>query len=287
MVRPIVGYAADFPSGHEIRRHRHRAAQLIYAATGVMTVTTDDGRWIVPPQRAVWVPPRADHAIRMTGEVRMRTLYLDPDRLHDPPASCCVVHVSPLLREAILRVIDFLQPYPEHGREARLAAVVADEIEGASVAPFHLPMPRDPRLLAITSRLAHDPGDKRALDAWGRIAGASPRTLARLFHRETGMGFARWRQQARLLRALELLAAGGAVTEVALDLGYDSTSAFITMFRDSLGATPGRYFSQPPAARAEHARANATPRPSPQPRRARRSRTSAAASSRRAPAPKT
>ncbi len=280
MVRPIVGYAADFPSGHEIRRHRHAAAQLIYGATGVMTVTTDDGRWIVPPQRAVWVPPRASHAIRMTGDVQMRTLYLDPARLRDPPSACCVVHVSPLLRECILRVIAFAQPYAEHGREARLAAVVADEIEAARVAPFHLPMPRDPRLLAITTRLAQAPGDRRALDAWGRIAGASPRTLARLFHRETGMGFTRWRQHARLLRALELLAAGGSVTEVALDLGYDSTSAFITMFRESLGATPGRYFSRSQASEEPGAAGRS-------PSARRRSATRAAAPSRRSAVPKT
>ena len=247
MARPIVGYAADFAAGHVIRPHRHAAAQLIFAASGVMTITTDDGRWVVPPLRAVWVPPGATHAIRMTGDVQMRTLYLDASRLRDPPRTCCVVQVTPLLRELLLRVIAFTQPYPHDGPEARLAAVVADEIAAAPVAPFHLPMPRDARLLALTSRLLRDPGDKRDLAAWGKTAGASPRTLARLFERETGMTFTRWRQHARLLRALELLAAGGAVTEVALDLGYDSPSAFITMFREALGATPGRYFSPPPA----------------------------------------
>ena len=248
MARPLVGYAADFPAGHQIRRHRHAAAQLIYASRGVMTVTTAAGRWVVPPQRAVWVPPLVPHAIRMTGAVHMRTLYLDPGALADPPRACTVVHVSPLLRELILRAVGFAQPYPRDGREARLAAVLIDELATAHAAPLHLPMPRDRRALIVADHLVAHPGDTRALAAWSREAGASARTLARLFDRETGLGFARWRQQARLLRGLELLAAGEPVTAVALELGYEGPSAFIAMFRASLGATPGRYFSAPESA---------------------------------------
>jgi AraC-like DNA-binding protein len=245
MPGPLVGYAADFPSGHRIRRHRHAAAQLIFASRGVMTVTTAEGRWVVPPERAVWVPPLVPHAIRMTGAVHMRTLYLDGSAVVPAPAACAVVQVSPLLRELILRAVAFRQPYPRAGREARLVAVLLDELTLARTAPLHLPMPRDRRLLAITERLAADPADKRPLAAWARTAGASPRTLARLFRRETGLGFAHWRQQARLLRALERLAAGEAVTTVALELGYEGPSAFISMFRSRLGATPGRYFAAP------------------------------------------
>jgi AraC-like DNA-binding protein len=153
-----------------------------------------------------------------------------------------VLQVSPLLRELIVRVVAFEGPYAESGREARLVAVLLDEVAAARTAPLHLPTPRDPRLRVITERLAADPGDKRSLAVWARSAGASARTLARLFQQETGSSFAHWRQQARLLRALERLAAGDPVTTVALDLGYDSPSAFITMFRSRLGATPGRYF---------------------------------------------
>jgi AraC-like DNA-binding protein len=242
MMRPVVGYAADFPSGHRVRRHRHAAGQLIFAASGVMTVTTDAGRWVVPPARAVWVPPQVPHAIGMTGAVRMRTLYLAGKAVTALPAACAVVQVRPLLRELILAAVAFGQPYAPSGREGRLVAVLLDELTTARTAPLHLPMPRDPRLVRITERLSADPADKRSLGAWARHAGASARTLARLFRRETGLGFAHWRQQARLLRALERLAVGEAVTSVALDLGYDSPSAFIAMFRSRLGATPGRYF---------------------------------------------
>jgi len=247
MRRPLVGYAADFPSGYCLRDHRHPSAQLIYASIGVMTVSTAQGRWVVPPQRAVWVPPAVSHSVRMTGEVKVRTLYLDPSLLRDPPTACCVVQVSPLLRELILRAIEFVQPYTLDGPEARIAAVLVDEIKAGRVAALHLPRPKDPRLLAITTQLEKDPADKRTLAQWGRMAAASPRTLARLFQKETGLSFIRWRQQACLLEALELLAAGSPVTAVAIDLGYDSLSAFITMFRSSLGTTPGRYFAEEPA----------------------------------------
>jgi AraC-like DNA-binding protein len=166
------------------------------------------------------------------------------------PTTCAVVQVRPLLRELILAAVAFRQPYHAVGPEARLVGVLLDELDVARTAPLHLPMPRDPRLLAITAPLLADPSDKRPLGAWARTAGASARTLARLFRRETGLGFAHWRQQARLLRALERLAAGEAVTAVALDLGYDGPSAFIAMFRSRLGTTPGRYFVADAAARA-------------------------------------
>jgi AraC-like DNA-binding protein len=262
MTRPVVGYAADFPNAHVIRRHRHAAGQVIFAASGVMTVTTAAGRWVVPPERAVWVPPHVPHAIRMTGAVRMRTLYLDAKGIaatRGLPSTCAVIQVSPLLRELIVAVVGFRQPYPPAGREGRLVAVLQDELASARAAPLHLPMPRDPRLLVITERLAADPSDKRPLGAWARPAGASARTLARLFVRETGLGFSHWRQQARLLHALERLAAGEPVTAVALDLGYESPSAFIAMFRSRLGATPGRYFADGAAPTADATAPRADP----------------------------
>ena len=243
MTRAVVVHAADYPSGARVPPHRHAVAQLIYASEGVMTVTTAAGRWVVPPQRGVWVPPRVAHRIRMTGEVHMRTVYLEPGRVEDAPTGCCVVHISPLMRELILRAVSFDGSEPAEGPEERVVALLVDEIRAARVAPLHLPTPVDSRLLRVTGALRDDPGDARTLDDWSRSAGASARTLARLFLRETGMGFRAWRQQARLLRALERLADGEPVTRVALELGYESPSAFIAMFRRTLGETPGRYFA--------------------------------------------
>jgi AraC-like DNA-binding protein len=207
-----------------------------------MTVTTADGAFVVPPQRAVWMPGGREHQIDARGPVAMRTIYVEPGAAPGLPKQVCVLHVTPLLRELILAAVKAPQPYEPESPESRLMAVILDEIRVLPVAPLALPMPRDQRLRRVTDTLRADPADGRGLETWAREAGASARTLARLFHAETGMSFGAWRQQMRLLRALEKLAAGEAVTTVALDLGYDSPSAFTAMFRRNLGAAPTRYF---------------------------------------------
>lgn len=239
---PIRGFSSDFSAGERIPPHRHPFAQLIYATAGVMTVETDDGIWVVPPERAVWVPPFVAHSIAMTGSVMIRTLYLASDIAPIAGAHCSVVQVSGLLRASILRAVEFPQPYPKAGSEARIASVIIDEIREAPLLPLQLTMPRDARARRVAEALRRDPGDSRRLSDWGRIAGASERTLERLFQKEVSMSLGAWRQQARLLRALELLAAGVSVTSVALQLGFEGPSAFISMFRRAMGTTPGRYF---------------------------------------------
>jgi AraC-like DNA-binding protein len=245
--RSLGALSEDPPAGSRIPPHRHPFAQLIYAARGVMTVRTDDGVWVVPPERAVWVPPYVGHSIQMNGSVALRTIYLDPALAPIEGPQCCVVQVSALLRAAILRAVDFGPAYPESGREARLVSVIVDEIHDARTAPLHLPMPSDPRARRVADALGDDPGDKRTLRDWSRVAGASERTLERLFRDETALSFGAWRQQARLLHALERLAVGDSVTDVALRLGFEGPSAFIAMFRKAMGTTPGRYFRAPAA----------------------------------------
>lgn len=240
--RPISAMAKDFPDGDVIEPHRHPRGQLVFAAAGVMTVTTPDGAWVVPPQRAVWVPPDVEHRIRMSGNVAMRTLYFSPAADAGLPRQCCVVSVSPLLRELILAAVDLPVLYDIAGRGGRIMALIVDEIRALPALPLQLAMPSDVRARRVSRALIEAPADGRALAEWARDVGASPRTLARRFRAETGMTFAMWRQQARLLAALNRLAAGAPVTDVALDLGYDSPSAFISMFRRALGTTPGRYF---------------------------------------------
>ncbi len=242
--RSVAGIALDYQAGERIPEHRHAEAQLIYAVTGVMTVRTAVGRWVVPPQRAVWVPALETHSIRMTGNVGMRTVYVHADQAQEMPSDCCVVHVAPLLREIVLRIMEFPKDYDSDTPPSRLVAVLLDEIKAADQVPLHLPLPTDPRLRRITSALQEHPGNTRTLAEWSRLAGGSERTLARAFARETRMTFGQWRQQARLLAALELLAFGRSVTATALDLGYESPSAFIATFRRALGTTPGRYFAK-------------------------------------------
>lgn len=242
--RPVVGFAFDYPSGHRIPRHHHGKAQLIYASRGIMTVTTQAGTWIVPPQRAVWVPARVSHQIAMSGNVSMRTLYLGGDAAAHMPDACCVVTVPDLMRELILAVVAFEQPYPREGREARLVDVLLDELATIPVAPLFVHMPQDKRVQEIVRVLRKDAADPRSLEEWSAQVGASPRTLARIFVKETGLTFGRWRRQLRLLAALEQLAAGASVTSVALSLGYDSPSAFISVFKKHMGATPAQYFAE-------------------------------------------
>jgi len=243
--RPVAAMAKDFPDGHRIPVARHARGQLVYGVTGVMTVTTPHGTWVVPPQRAVWVPPRTDHASRMSGKVAMRTLYLRADVARRLPAQCCVVSVSPLLRELILAATRMPVLYDRRGRDARVIALILDELQASADLPLHLPRPRDRRLARVCDALLAAPADTRSLAAWASAAGASARTLARLFQRETGMSFATWRQQARLLESLRRLAAGDSVTAVALDCGYRSPSAFAAMFRRALGVAPTAYFGAP------------------------------------------
>jgi AraC-like DNA-binding protein/quercetin dioxygenase-like cupin family protein len=243
----IGALARDFPKGHHIARHRHAWHQLVYARAGVMTVSTARGAWVVPPQRAVWMPAATDHEIHCATAVSMRTLYVAPvletrrGAATPLPAACCVVHVSPLLRELIVAGVEAPGPAP---RRTRLAALILLELAEAAVAPLHLPEPSDPRVRRITLALRAEPGDPRTLAAWGKEVGASSRTLSRRFLAETGMTFRQWQRQARLLAALVRLAQRDPVTSIALDLGYDSPSAFIHAFRRTLGKTPRAYFGR-------------------------------------------
>lgn len=239
----VLARPRECPADHVINWHTHDRAQLLYAASGVMRVTTDAGVWVVPPQRAVWIPPGVEHHVQALGTpLSMRSLYIRADALAGLPTDCCVVTVSPLLRELIVVAISMTDTPPPGGPEERLYQVILDQIEAVQVAPLHLPMPDDKRLRPIIDALTQDPADNRTLQDWTRETGASERTLARLFQSETGLTFGHWRQQVRLLGALTRLAHGDSVTEVALDLGYNSQSAFIAMFRRALGKTPGRYF---------------------------------------------
>ncbi|MEK9725299.1 MAG: helix-turn-helix transcriptional regulator [Rhodospirillaceae bacterium] len=241
--RPIASRAREVPDGQGYDRHRHNRAQLLFASRGTMVVTTDHGIWVVPPQRAVWIPAFVDHAVLARSQLSLRSLYFRPDLAPNMPETCAVVTVTPLLRELILAAMTLPVEYDEDGPDGRLVAVLLDRLQTVPATPLHLPMPGDPRLKPIVDGLSTDPADRRSLDQWSRRAGASARTLSRLFVAETGMTFRDWRQQVRLLEALARLGDGQPVTAVAMDLGYDSQSAFIAMFKRALGRTPGKYFA--------------------------------------------
>lgn len=248
--RAVVIVANEYPERHYIPPHRHDRAQLLYAAIGVISVATAAGTWVVPPLRAVWIPPRTEHEVRMLAPVSMRSVNVSPRHTRALPDACGVIHVTALLRELILRAAEFPLLYDERGAEGRVMALILDEIRTFQALPLHLPMPEHPRLAALCRQIREEPGSDRTLDEWAHRCGSSTRNLARQFMAHTGMSFRTWRQQARLLAALGRLATGDPVTQVAVELGYASPSAFTSMFRKALGATPREYFTSARAARS-------------------------------------
>jgi AraC-like DNA-binding protein len=238
----ITTLTHDYPAGHVIPLHFHDRDQLVYASRGVMTVRTTDGAWVVPTYRAVWIPASVPHTITMSGVVAMRTLYLRPRLARALPRDCCVVNVSPLLKELILHACAFAVLKKTCRSQCHLVDVIFDQLETIPMVPLQLPNPSDPRALRIAELLIADPSDRRPLGQICKVAGGGKRTVERLFQEHVGMTFGKWRQQLRLMQAMRLLAEGAKVTHAALESGYSTPSAFISMFRKALGTTPARFF---------------------------------------------
>jgi AraC-like DNA-binding protein len=241
--RPVGAMAKEFVRGFVSRRHRHTRAQLLYAVDGVMEVSTVLGLWVIPPQRAVWIPPEVDHEVCFRTAASVRTLYVDVSAIPaDAPDTPCAVNVSPLLRELVQRATTMPMTYEEDGHDGRIISLALDEIEWAEDRPLHMPVFKDRRLVKISKTLQAHPADSRTLEDWAQEVSTSSRTLARLFRAETGTSFIHWRQQVRVLASLPRLAAGERIANVALDLGYETPGAFAATFRRQMGVVPSRYF---------------------------------------------
>jgi AraC-like DNA-binding protein len=221
--------------------HAHRRAQLVHAAEGVLVVSTEAGRFVAPPERAVWVPGGTRHSVASRRPFQLLTLYVDPDFV-PLPNGARVVAVDRLVAELLAAAAKFGTNYPRGAAEERLIRVLLDRLLALEVAPLHLPDPQSSALIKIADALAANPADRRTLGEWCTKAGMTERTAARRFVAETGMTFGRWRQQLRLLTALERLGAGESVTIVALEVGYEDVSSFIAAFKAAMGETPARYF---------------------------------------------
>lgn len=242
--RPLVSYAHDYAHGDSEPWHHHSCAQLIHTLSGVVRVDTAQGSWIVPPGRGVWLPAYTRHALQITGPVAARTLFVDPLARADLPASCQVVPVSPLLRELIVSALPLPEVCAPGSRSEHIYELILDELRGLDVLPFNLPEPQSALLQRLCRAIQQAPGDRWTLEEGARRLNLSSRTLARHFQRETGLHFSDWVRRARLLIALTRLAQGESVLGVALDLGYDSPSAFSAMFRRLMGVAPAAYFPQ-------------------------------------------
>lgn len=237
--RPVIPFYLEVRDAGCAASHAHPRGQLIYASSGTMRVICGRDVLVVPFSQAVWVPPYVEHEVYFPGEVTLRNLFIDHAFVGSLPVQCTVLEVSPLLRELILKAS--AEDYDENSAEYRLTLVIIDELSHAESTDLRLPIAGDERLLRVINGLLENPGDTRSLAEWARTAGASSRTLARLFVSGTGLTFCEWKTRLRLQTAIDRLAKGDDVTAVAFDLGYSSLSAFIKMFREAMGSPPGRF----------------------------------------------
>jgi len=247
---PVTALAFELHHGQVIPVHAHPEDQLVYACRGVMTVRTNAGTWVVPAQRAVWIPARTPHSVAMSGAVSMRTIYLRARMVKRLPRGCCVVNVSELLQHLILHLCTHEKLSRRSKTQAHLMDVLMDQLETVQAAPLQLPAPTDMRSARVAAILEGDLGESFSLAAACQQAGASKRTIERLFQLETRLSLGKWRQQLRLMRSLQLLAAGEKISHAAVEAGYSTPSAFIAMFRKTLGTTPRRYFAHLPPPRS-------------------------------------
>jgi AraC-like DNA-binding protein len=242
--RPVAALADEYPAGHLDPRHSHVRSQLVYASAGIMTVTTDTASYVVPPQRAVWIPGGMEHEAYCRCAVSVRTLYVASGAHPALPTTCRVIEVSSLLRELIVEAARIPVEYDVAGRDGRVMDLILDEICSTRATELQVPMPKNERLIRVCRSILQDPASNDAMDDWADVAGMCRRTFTRMFRRETGMSFAGWRQQVRLMEAVSRLSLGHSVTTVAFDVGYNSPSAFTAMFRRTFGVAPTLYLSE-------------------------------------------
>lgn len=237
--RPIMGLSDEYPAGYLDAWHQHQHAQLLFGLSGVMLVTTDSNSYILPPRRALFLPPNTPHEVRCRNRVSLRTLYLSPELLL--PGLCKVIDVSDLLRALIAEMVRCSERRVYGQREEKITQLLLDELCQTSALSSQVLMPQDARLRRVCQMLLSNAADSRSLDDWANVAALSRRSFTRLFRLETGTSFEQWKREVRLLEAVALLSAGNSVTETALAVGYDNLSAFTAMFRRTMGVPPTHF----------------------------------------------
>ena len=259
---PLRVRARRLSAVSQIAAHEHPWAQVAYSTTGVLQVTAGSHSYIVPPSRAVWIPPGMSHAVGVVADAELRALYLHLPAGQSAPASllggsvegseasdasswarCRVLEVSPLLRELVEQLGALQAAAPADARERCLAALIQDELRRARPLPLGVELPQDKRLLSLCQAVLANPSRHATLQGWASEAGASVRTVARLFRQELDTSFAEWRQQVLLAKALSLAATRHPMAHIAAELGYASASAFSAMVRRSVGMPPSRFFA--------------------------------------------
>lgn len=242
--RPVALRSQILLRHHTFPPHQHRWHQFVYATSGTLLVTVGSAWHVITPEQAIWVPQGMVHATGALQDAAFRNLYVADRPDLRMPGSAEVFRISPLLRELIIELVAVGQRNEEAGYRDRLDSLIVDQLQRLERQDVSLPWPHSRPLRRLCDAIYAAPDDERSLEAWGRELGLSPRTLTRHFEREVGLSLRRWRQRLRLFRAIEWLGLGRSITQVALDLGYASPSAFIYMFRQEMGVSPKAFSSQ-------------------------------------------
>ncbi len=244
--RDVVVAQSEYPDGYVGVSHTHERVQLLHAISGIMQLEADEGTWIVPPGFALWIPAGVRHLLRTT-RVTTRSLYFRVPALRPAPQACQVVEVSPLLRQLIDAAAQLPVLYDVRQRDGALMRLLVLEASQSPPAPFHLPMPRDAALAAMCSAFFAAPMQTVTPAQWAAALHVSERTFYRRFVAGTGMNFIEWRRKACVFVAISRLSRGDSVTSIALDMGYESPSAFSAMFSKATGQPPSAYARRAPA----------------------------------------
>ncbi|WP_407578988.1 AraC family transcriptional regulator [Citrobacter koseri] len=241
--RRVLALGTDYPPDTQLEKHSHRRAQFLYAMNGLMKVETEDGHWLVPPYCGVWIPATRIHRVWMPG-VSTYSLYIEPGDAPRITEHCEVLHVSPLLHQLLLSAGQLPLLYDEGGRDAALIALLLHELHQAAPLPLFTPLPRSPLLAGLCAEFIATPCIHSSPECWARRMNKSVRTFNRWFARETGLSFREWRNRACLQYALTSLREGMAITDIALNLGYEYPAAFTNRFRKATGISPATFVKQ-------------------------------------------
>lgn len=245
-VKPVAARSWDYENGYQDVWHAHREAQLLYTTRGALRVLTSDGIWMLAPFQSIWLPPGVPHEVHAIGDVTARTTYVVVEVISELRSwtQSRVLQISPLIDALLLTLANGDTDDNPRRAELALPLFILELTQAPAIHRGTLPLPGDRRLRAVCEQMLLCPENNDTVERWGERVGASTRTLARLFREETGLSFGQWRQQLRLIEAVSRLALGVPVTTVAAELGYQSASAFISMFRKTLGDTPQRYLKR-------------------------------------------
>lgn len=215
--------------------------QFVYAHKGVLVISTDDERYIVPPEQGVWLIPEIAHEVTTISDVELTSFYVDSTLLNMLPTKCSVLKVNDFLKALILEASKIKNIYQWSGTDGRLLRLILDRLSLASEVILQLPYPKDKRLLNMFAMIQKDPASNYNLTQWGKIVGLSARSLSRLYKSETGLSYRVWRQRLNIQIAISYLSVGKSITSISLCLGYESPSAFIHMFKANTDMTPNFY----------------------------------------------